>query len=50
MKDDPWEGAGRFAGDRNTGPGAAVTPDRPQFTDEQAAGHVPERCLGGRRP
>jgi pectinesterase len=48
VKDDPWEGAGRFAEYRNTGPGAAVNADRPQLTDEQAAEHTPERYLGRR--
>ncbi|MGR6913890.1 pectinesterase family protein [[Actinomadura] parvosata] len=49
VKDNPWAGEGRFAEYRNTGPGAAVTPDRPQLTDAQASGHTVERYLGGWR-
>ncbi|MEZ7126630.1 pectinesterase family protein [Nonomuraea sp. AD125B] len=48
--DDPWAGEGRFAEYRNTGPGAAVTADRPQLTDRQAARHTVERYLAGWRP
>ncbi|MGP3911327.1 pectinesterase family protein [Nonomuraea sp. 10N515B] len=40
VKDDPWEGEGRFAEYRNTGPGAAVTADRPQLTDDEARAYT----------
>ncbi|TYB54355.1 pectin esterase [Nonomuraea sp. PA05] len=50
VMDDPWAGEGRFAEYRNTGPGAAVTADRPQLTDRQAPRHTVERYLAGWRP
>ncbi|MFC5825109.1 pectinesterase family protein [Nonomuraea insulae] len=50
VKDDPWDGEGRFAEYRDTGPGAAVNADRPQLTDRQAAEHTVRRYLGGWRP
>ncbi|MEV4110708.1 hypothetical protein [Nonomuraea sp. NPDC049695] len=46
VKDDPWAGEGRFAEYRDTGPGAAVTPDRPQLSDEQAREHTVRAYLG----
>ncbi|MEU4561538.1 pectinesterase family protein [Actinoplanes sp. NPDC023936] len=42
----PWEEA-RFAEYRNAGPGAAITPDRPQLTREQAAGYTVAAALRG---
>ncbi|SEG98026.1 pectinesterase [Nonomuraea solani] len=57
IKDDAWTDMGgfswrdaRLAEYRNTGPGAAVTADRPQLTDDQAADHTIDRYLGGWRP
>ncbi|MEV0827177.1 pectinesterase family protein [Nonomuraea rubra] len=50
VKDDPWTGEGGFAEYRNTGPGAAVTADRPQLTDRQATRHTVKRYLTGWRP
>ncbi|MGW3349948.1 pectinesterase family protein [Nonomuraea rubra] len=50
VKDDPWTGEGGFAEYRNTGPGAAVTADRPQLTDRQATRHTVKRYLAGWRP
>ncbi|MEV1174249.1 hypothetical protein [Nonomuraea sp. NPDC049784] len=50
IKDDPWEGEGRFAEYRNTGPGAAVTPDRPQLTDAQAREYTVRAYLGNWTP
>ncbi|WP_206061246.1 hypothetical protein [Nonomuraea basaltis] len=44
-----WQDA-RFAEYRNSGPGAAGTADRPQFTDAQAAEYTVERYLGRWRP
>ncbi|MGP3962070.1 pectinesterase family protein [Nonomuraea sp. 3N208] len=45
VKDDPWEGEGRFAEYRNTGPGAAVTVDRPQLTDDEARAYTVQAFL-----
>ncbi|MEU4691618.1 pectinesterase family protein [Actinoplanes sp. NPDC023714] len=42
----PWEEA-RFAEYRNVGPGAAVTPDRPQLTSAEAAAYTVEAALRG---
>ncbi|MFI7642843.1 pectinesterase family protein [Nonomuraea sp. NPDC049400] len=50
VKDDPWAGEGRFAEYRNTGPGAAVTADRPQLTDDQAREHTVRAYLGNWTP
>ncbi|MBN1172627.1 MAG: pectin esterase [Micromonosporaceae bacterium] len=41
-----WKDA-RFFEYRTTGPGSAVTDDRPQLTDEQAAEHTPSTYLAG---
>lgn len=41
----PWREA-RYFEYRNKGPGAAITPDRPQLTAEQAATYTPEAYLG----
>jgi pectinesterase len=42
----PWREA-RFAEYRNRGPGAAVTPDRPQLSDAEAAGASAAAYLAG---
>ncbi|MET9437314.1 pectinesterase family protein [Streptomyces sp. NPDC006551] len=41
-----WRDA-RFAEYRNTGPGAVVTPDRPQMSDSEAAAHTVAAYLAG---
>ncbi|KAB8194025.1 pectin esterase [Nonomuraea phyllanthi] len=50
IKAAPWEGEGRFAEYRNTGPGAAVTADRPQLTDRQARHYTVRAFLRGWNP
>ncbi|MEV0620518.1 pectinesterase family protein [Nonomuraea sp. NPDC050404] len=50
IKDDPWEGEGRYAEYRNTGPGASINADRPQLTDRQAREHTAASYLRGWRP
>ncbi|WP_233413833.1 pectinesterase family protein [Nucisporomicrobium flavum] len=45
----PWRDA-RFAEYRNAGPGATVTPDRPQLTPEEAAALTPAAYLAGWSP
>jgi pectinesterase len=45
----PWEDA-RFAEYRNFGPGALLTPDRPQLTDADAASYTPATFLGDWTP
>lgn len=47
--DWPWAGA-RFAEYRNYGPGALVTPDRPQLTAAQARDYTPATFLGDWSP
>lgn len=42
----PWRDA-RFAEYHNRGPGALVTPDRPQLTDEQSEDYRPAAYLAG---
>jgi pectinesterase len=42
----PWKDA-RFAEYHNRGPGAVITEDRPQLTDEQAATYTPAAILAG---
>ncbi|WP_433830120.1 pectinesterase family protein [Actinoplanes sp. CA-015351] len=42
----PWEEA-RFAEYRNVGPGATVTADRPQLTDEEAVAYTVDAALRG---
>ncbi|GAA2387544.1 hypothetical protein [Dactylosporangium salmoneum] len=42
----PWREA-RYGGYRNRGPGAAVTPDRPQLTAAEAAGRTSAAYLNG---
>jgi pectate lyase/pectin methylesterase-like acyl-CoA thioesterase len=46
MSGFPWQEA-RFTEYRNTGPGAAVTAERPQMTDADAAGHEVADYLAG---
>ena len=50
IKDDPWDGDGRYAEYRNTGPGAAAGHDRPQLTDAQARRHTARTYLKGWTP
>lgn len=54
VKSEPWTDMSgfswkdaRFAEYRNYGPGAGVTPDRPQLTDAEAAGHEVADYLAG---
>jgi pectinesterase len=47
--DWPWEDA-RFFEYRNYGPGALITPDRPQLTPDQARSYVPAAFLDGWTP
>ncbi|MFI6072276.1 pectinesterase family protein [Actinoplanes sp. NPDC051343] len=47
--DWPWEDA-RFFEYRNYGPGALITPDRPQLTPDQARSYVPAAFLGDWTP
>jgi pectinesterase len=47
--DWPWEDA-RFSEYRNYGPGALITPDRPQLTSAEARDYTPAAFLGDWRP